>query len=137
MGMQIAPSVAVKRLMIPHKDGRISPVFDVARQCWLVDFSCCREIIRTEFRIETEDPLQRAGIVTEAGTQILLCCALSWPLEMALVSGGVQIIRNICGPVEEILAAFLSGQNDMRNYSMPGCGQGWRRCRRGGRGRRE
>ena len=87
------------------------------------------------------DPLQRAKAVARSGVEVLICGALSWPLEMALVSVGVEVIPNVCGKVEEVLTAFLTERLDQGSFWMPGC-CGWRRGLRtygrsqSGRGRR-
>lgn len=138
-----APSVAVApvlhlvlvmRIAIPTWRGRVSPVFDAARNLLLVDAQDGREIRREETTVEPADLVARAKRVAQLGTDLLICGAISWPLEATLVSTGVGVISQTCGPVEEVLRAFLSGQLTQQAFLMPGC-RGRRRRLRGRRRR--
>jgi len=125
------------RIAIPDWQGRISPVFDAAKKVLLVDVEGDRQVGRSEHRLAHLDPLLRAKEVAELGADMVICGAVSWPLEMALRSAGVGLIAQTCGPVEDVLDAFLSGQLTDEAYLMPGCcgrrrrfrgrhGHGWR-----------
>jgi predicted Fe-Mo cluster-binding NifX family protein len=121
---------------IPTWQGRISPVFDVARHLLLVEVERGRELSRTEETIEQTHLARRAERVARLGTDVLICGAISRPLEAILVSVGVRVIPQTCGPVEEVLRAFASGQLTEQAFLMPGC-CGRRRRFRGRRRRGE
>jgi predicted Fe-Mo cluster-binding NifX family protein len=113
------------KVAIPQWRGRVSPVFDVAGSLLLVDVNDGQELQREESALTASDPLKRAKQVSRLGTDVLICGAISWPLEVALSSDGVQVIPFTCGTVEEVLAAFVNGQLTSHAFSMPGC-CGWR-----------
>ncbi len=118
--------------------GRISPVFDVAGNLLLVDAQEGREACREEVAVEASGLVARAKRVAELSTNVLICGAISWPLEAMLVSAGVRVIPQTCGPVEDVLRAFLSGQLTEQAFLMPGCcgrRHRFRGRRRHGRGR--
>jgi predicted Fe-Mo cluster-binding NifX family protein len=115
--------------------GRISPVFDVAGNLLLVDAQDGREARREEAPVGPSGLAARAKRVAELGTDVLICGAISRPLEAMLASEGVRVIPQTCGPVEEVLRAFLSGQLTEQAFLMPGC-CGRRHRFRGGRRRR-
>lgn len=119
---------------IPTWDGRVSPVFDVAKHLLVVDVERNAEIGRSETDLEAPQLASRARRLTEVGVHVLICGAISWPLEAMLVSAGVQVIPQTCGPVEDVLRAFLSGQLMNEAFLMPGC-CGRRRRFHGGRRR--
>ncbi|MBN1549879.1 NifB/NifX family molybdenum-iron cluster-binding protein [bacterium] len=96
--------------MIPDWDGRVSPVFDVAKCVLIVDLENNREQGRSRHRIDSTDPLIRASKVTGLGTEILICCAISRSLENALTSAGIQIICGVCGQVEDVLVTYIDGR---------------------------
>jgi len=52
-------------------------------------------------------------------------------LEASLVKRGIQVIAQICGNVEEVLAAFTSGSLGEERFAMPGCCGQKRRRQRG------
>ncbi len=112
------------RLAIPTSAGRISPVFDVAERLLLVDINDGLETHRQEEQINITNPMQRTMRLTGLGVNLLICEAISRPLEMMLVAAGVQVIPQTCGSVEEVIRAFVTGQLTERSFLMPGC------CRR-------
>jgi hypothetical protein len=82
----------VMRVAIPFFDGRISPVFDTARRLLLVDIEGGREVWRTEQIVEEPELGPRARRVAELGADVLICGAISWPLEVMLLSARVEVI---------------------------------------------
>ena len=119
------------RTAIPIAEGRISPVFDVARRLLLVDIENGREVRRTEKVLEEVELAALARRVAELGADVLICGAISRPLEAMLLSTGVEVIPQTCGPVEDVLRAFISGQLTEQAFVIPGC-RGHRRAFRGG-----
>jgi predicted Fe-Mo cluster-binding NifX family protein len=116
---------------MPIWDGRISPVLDVAGRLLLVSTEDSAEVARREANLEQAPLAARVKRIRELGVDVLICGALSWPLEAMLVSAGVRVIPQMCGSVEDVLRAFLSGQLTDEAFRMPGCcGRRWRR--RGG-----
>jgi len=121
------------RVAITVFDGRISPVFDAARRLLLVDIENGREVWRTEQIVEEPELGPRARRVAEFSADVLICGAISWPLEAMLLSVGVEVIAQTCGPVEDVLKAFISGRLTEQAFVMPGCCGHRRRCRGGHR----
>ncbi len=119
------------RIAIPQWEGRVSPVFDVAGSLLLVDVENGREILREQRRLLGSDPLARADEFLSLGVEVLICGAISTPVEARLAASGVRVIGFTCGTVDEVLAAFLMGELSNRAFVMPGCHG--RRRRMGGR----
>lgn len=109
------------KVAIPHWQGRISPVFDVAGNVLLVEIQDGAEHARHQLAFNAEDPQARALRLAEAGADVLICGAISWPLEMAILATGVDVIGQTCGDVERVLAAFRDGRLHQRAFLMPGC----------------
>ena len=122
------------KVAIPTWYGNISPVFDVSRHLLVVNIERGEEVRRREEEICATELTRRAEHITRLGVDVLICGAISWPLERILVSAGVQVIPQTCGPVEDVLLAFVSGQLTGQAFLMPGCWGGHRR-RRGKRSR--
>jgi predicted Fe-Mo cluster-binding NifX family protein len=125
------------RVAIPHWYGRVSPVFDVAGNLFLVDVVDGKEQARQNVAIDAEQPQARADLLAEHGVTVLICGAISWPLERALSAAGIEVIPQTCGDVGQVLAAFTNGQLQQDAFLMPGCcgrrRQFRARCRRGRR----
>ena len=106
-------------------------MFDVAKHLLVVDIEGGAETGRREEDIRDAEFTRRVMRVAELDVDVLVCGAISRPLEDMLASRGVHVISQTCGPVEDVLRAFVSGQLTERTFLMPGC-CGRRRRFRGG-----
>lgn len=113
------------RLAIPQYQGRVSPVFDAAGSVLLIDLENGRELRRESQGLHQKDWLARAGEFLSLAPDVLICGAISAPLETLLISSGVQVMGFLCGPVDEVVAAFLKRNLAKGDFSMPGC-RAWR-----------
>ena len=121
---RILTSITVMKVAITCWQVRVSPVLDVASKALLVTLEQGRETMRQEVLVEGTGVLHRARHILRLGADIVICGAVSRPLELALHSVGVEVIAHVCGQVDEVLAAFIDGRLDEDAYLMPGC------CRR-------
>ena len=124
------------RVAIPTWSGRVSPVFDVAKHLLLVDLDGEAEAGRQEAAVEETELGARTRRMAQLGVNVLICGAISMPLEAMLVSAGVRVIPHTCGTVEEVLQAFASGRLTDETFLMPGCCGRRRQFRGGHRGGR-
>jgi predicted Fe-Mo cluster-binding NifX family protein len=123
------------KVAIPCWQGRISPVFDVAADLLLVEADEGTERHRQTARLDAADPDARARQLAELGAEVLLCGAISWRLELAVAAAGVEVISQICGQVEQVLAAFVEGRLAQQDFLMPGGSRRRQRLRMRRRGR--
>jgi predicted Fe-Mo cluster-binding NifX family protein len=130
IGTSLANHIIMK-IAIPQWKGRISPVLDEASKVLLVEIKDHLEQHRQENTLIPSHSWARAQVIRQLGAEILICGAVSRQLEAALRSAGIQVISNICGPVEAVLSAFREGRLDENVFLMPGC-CGRRRRFRGG-----
>ena len=96
-------------------------MFDVAKRLVVVKLEGDREVSREEAVIEETPLAARAKRVGELGVNVLICGAISMPLEAILASAGVLVIPHTCGPVESVLRAFVSRRLTDQAFLMPGC----------------
>lgn len=122
------------RVAVPHWQGRVSPVFDVARNVLVVEIGGSGDPVRQELALDGDDPRSRAMRLVESGAEVLVCGAISRPMEQAVLAAGIEVIPQTCGEIECVLAAFLDGRLGQGEFLMPGCCG--RRRRRMGCGRR-
>ena len=108
------------KVAVPVWSDRVSPVFDVAKHLLVVDIEGDTEVGRVNAAIEETRSGPRAKRVAQLGVNVLICGAVSMPLEDMLVSAGVRVILHVCGPVEEVLQTFVSGRLSDQ-FLMPGC----------------
>jgi len=73
----------------------------------------------------------------ELGVEVLLCGAISRPLERMIRASDVKVIPCLRGSIEEVIGAYLDGGLSDARFTLPGFGPGasrvrGRRRRRGG-----
>jgi len=109
------------RVAIPIHEGRISPVFDVARQLLVIEIVDGSVTGQDEESMVGPESLSRPRSVVRFGVDVLICGAISRPLEAVLVSAGVTVIARRCGPVLDVLRAFMTDELNENAFLMPGC----------------
>ncbi|MGC9197824.1 MAG: NifB/NifX family molybdenum-iron cluster-binding protein [Acidobacteriaceae bacterium] len=113
------------RIAIPHWQGRIAPVFDVAGRLLLIDAENGLEVSRQERVLLKTTFSDRAAELVSFEANVLLCGAISAPLQRKLLASGLKVIAFVCGTVDEVLAAYLRGSLADPAFAMPGCHR-WR-----------
>jgi predicted Fe-Mo cluster-binding NifX family protein len=121
------------KVAIPYWQSRISPVFDVAQHVLLVDLDGPDGPKRSDLTLGDEDPPRRAAQLARANADVLICGAISRPMELAVSAAGIRVIGQICGDVECVLQAFAENRLGQEAFRMPGCCNRRRRCRGGRR----
>jgi predicted Fe-Mo cluster-binding NifX family protein len=125
------------RIAIAHSAGRISPVFDVTNNLLVIEVVGGAEVRRNHCTLVSRNPFMRAREVAGLGVELLVCGALSHVQEAALVRTGIQVAGFICGDVEAVFDAVITGRLADGCFLMPGCFGNRRRLRvqgrRGGR----
>jgi predicted Fe-Mo cluster-binding NifX family protein len=122
------------KVLLPIHGQRIAPVFDVARRFLVAELGSAAVAARSEVSIAAEDPVAKTRALLATGASVIICGAISRPLERLLSSAGLRVISNTCGALDEVLAAYVARRLGERAFLMPGCGgRQRRRRRRGGR----
>ncbi|MCU0305259.1 MAG: hypothetical protein MUC56_14500 [Thermoanaerobaculales bacterium] len=107
------------RIAMPVWQDLVSPVFDVARTVLVADVDTVNGRTRA-FESHAVDPARPATTLQNLGVDVLICSAISPPVEAALWMVGIEVVPDICGRPEEIVAAFLGGAEMLRRYRSPG-----------------
>ena len=102
-------------------DDRLSPLFDVAKRLLVIDIEDGLEVNRQEETIEEMELAERTRRLVALEVNVLICGAISRPMEDMLVSARIKVIPQTCGPVEGVLRTFLRGQLNGQAFLMPGC----------------
>jgi len=111
----------------PFWENRIAPVFDTARQVYIVEVESGRIVWEGQEPLAGDLPVQKALRLSELGVGTLICGAISRPLKEMIAGCGIQIIPFVAGGLREVVQAWSSGGFDRNAYVMPGCFRGRRR----------
>jgi len=107
------------RIAIPVWNGRVSPVFDVARTICVADMD--DDLGETNPRAtHALNPVRPVSTLTELGVDLLVCSAISAPLVSAMSASGIEVISDICGSPDEIIAALAAGGDGLEGLRSPG-----------------
>jgi predicted Fe-Mo cluster-binding NifX family protein len=110
-------------------------VFDVAQHLLLVELTDKAVLSRAMVPLPEADSARRVRRLQDLQVRTLICCAVSQPLKEALVGGGIEVNDEVCGDVEEIVAAYQNGTLGEERFAMPGYGgHEWAGPRRGNAG---
>ncbi|MBP7341960.1 MAG: NifB/NifX family molybdenum-iron cluster-binding protein [Smithellaceae bacterium] len=99
----------------------ISTVFDAADQLLILDMDNTEAPRRSTARFSGKDPASRISDLAARGINVLICGAISRPMERSIASRGVIVHSFVRGPVEDVLAAYLGNRLSLEVFSLPGC----------------
>lgn len=105
-------------------DNRIAPVFDIARQIYVVETESGRIIAETEELFANDMQAKKVFRIVELGISTLVCGAISRPLHAMIIGSGIRVICFVAGDLRRIIKAWLDGNLESGKFAMPGC------CRR-------
>jgi predicted Fe-Mo cluster-binding NifX family protein len=110
----------MKLALSVYKD-YISNVFDTSDQLLIFEADGAGSQKRTSFKLNSVDIAGRASQIKEMQIEVLICGAISRPLEASLISLGIRVYAFVRGPLEEVLVAYQNGHLDQAIFAMPGC----------------
>ena len=99
----------------------ISTVFDAADQLLILEPEGTNGYKRTTTKLISTDVTGRASEMKERQIDVLICGAISRPLEKLLISSGICVFAFVRGPIEEVLAAYKSNCLEQAVFTLPGC----------------
>lgn len=109
------------RTVISLWNGRIAPVFDVARNFWVVETTKEGIIAQYERRFPTDDARERAQLLATLQADHLVCGAITRYFHEALTEHGIQVVSFVAGELEQVIQACMSNTLTDGRLAMPGC----------------
>lgn len=107
------------KLAIPNWEGRVSSVFDFARQAVIVELSDARELARSEVALSRQGP---ANVVKlrQLGVDTLICGAISRVSASWASACGIRLFPYVTGSIDEVIEAFKNEQLGSERFVLPG-----------------
>ena len=122
------------RVAIPIWSDRLCTVFDFANHLLIVDLEGGKVLKRNEYALGNMPPLILANRLLNLNVRVLICGAVSRPLASLVSNYGIKIIPFICGDIEEVLHAYITGSLADQRFYLPGCTSTSELYRKGHRG---
>jgi predicted Fe-Mo cluster-binding NifX family protein len=105
------------RVALPIWQGRISPVFDVAKRLRIVETDNGSITSQVDHEICADNRPQE---LADLGVKVLICGAITRALEVALWTEGIEVISKVRGPVDVVVDSYLRGRLNQRRFAIPG-----------------
>jgi predicted Fe-Mo cluster-binding NifX family protein len=99
-------SAMAMKVALPFWNGRISPVFDVAKNLRVLEIE--HGTVTQTHNVRIEDG-GRVARLEELDVDTLVCAAISRPLEAACWVAGVEVVSDVSGRLDEVIEALLNG----------------------------
>jgi len=110
------------RAALSYAGDRVAPVFDVAGEILLVDTGPGAAVLSEKSEKLGEGlPVQKALKLAELGVEVLVCGAISRPLQETVAAYGIQVKPFITGKLKEVMRALVAGELEGESFTMPGC----------------
>lgn len=124
------------KLAITVWNGRVAPLFDVAKHIMVVKTEGFGKPIGPVMHValEHDEVKQKIAALVSLGVEAIICGAISREYEEALMDAGIEMDAFVAGDVSEVIDAWQRGRMRQRSYSMPGCSCPRHRCLRRNRG---
>jgi predicted Fe-Mo cluster-binding NifX family protein len=103
-------------------EGRISPLFDAARELLVADIDDRGVIRRRHEPMTPQWPSRVVNRLIEQGVTILICGAISEAPAGMIEAAGIRLVAFVAGAVDDILGTLAKGHPIVPAFSMPGCG---------------
>ncbi len=125
------------RVAVTVWEDTVSTVCDFSSRLLVFDVTGDEVKKRSFIPFETGIMPERVNQLEALGVEVLLCGAISRPLERMIRASGVKVIPCLRGSIEEVIGAYLDGGLSDARFILPGFGPGaicvrGRRRRRGG-----
>ena len=102
----------------------VSTVCDFASRILVFDVTGNEVKSRSSIPFETGTMTERVNQLGALGVEVLLCGAISRPLERMIRASGVKVIPCLRGSIDEIIRAYLEGGLPDARFILPGFGPG-------------
>ena len=109
------------KVAIPVWNSQISTVFDFSRRIMTARIRA-GDVTDTRYHdVYATTMVERTACLRDLNVDVLLCGAISLPLERMIVASEITVIPFLKGTVTEVLDAYLSGHIVDSQFSLPGC----------------
>ncbi len=112
------------KLAMPVWDDSVSTVLDFSDCLLVVDFESGTINGRSMADFAGNTIVEKVARLRELDIQVLLCGAVSRPMERMITALGIGIVPFLRGRVDDVLNAYFSGRLLEPGFMLPGCRQG-------------
>lgn len=123
------------KVLITVWNGRVSPVFDVAKDGLLLDIESGAVVSKNSVSIVYGNCMHKVDFILNEKIDVLVCGAVSRRIEVELIDKGVVVHSFISGDIDEVIEGLIHNRLSGSDFAMPGCARGRGNGRMGRMGR--
>lgn len=99
----------------------VSIVFDTAEELLILEQREGNIFHWSIARFLSLEASARAKQLKTMGIDVLICGAISRPVEAVISAAGITVVSFVRGPAKEVLKAYITGQLQSGAFALPGC----------------
>jgi len=120
----------MNKIAVPVWNGCVSNVFEFSDTVQLITLENDRIVSRRDLHLSRVSDLERTNCLIESRPEVLLCGAISRQFCERIASAGIEVVSLVCGPVDQVINAYLAGDLSRQEFAFPGCKESAGRCTR-------
>lgn len=122
VGRRVSTGSHMSKAAFSLWNGRIAPVFDVARQVRVVDVASGHKSAETDEWLPDGAPAQKVAALLSLSVGTLVCGAVSRPMRDMLEARAITVVPFVAGELGPVIQAWLEGRVTASEFAMPGGG---------------
>lgn len=107
-------------IVVPKWEDKISPVFDNAVKIKIFEIEKSKIARSDDMYLAGLSLCDRIELFHDLKIEMIICGAITKPCYQNLTSRGIRIISFVTGKIDEVIKAYLSGEDIAHIYCMPG-----------------
>ena len=111
------------KVLITVWNGRISPVFDVAKEGLLINVENGEVVSKDSVSIVYGTCMHKVDFIINEKIDVLICGAVSRRVELELIDKGIFVYSFVSGDIDEVITGFIHNRLTNAGFAMPGCGR--------------
>lgn len=108
------------KLAMPIWENHVSTVLDFSENLLIIEIEGREIISQSSINWSLCNDAMKASLLKEEGVSVLLCGAVSKPLQILLENMGINLISCLRGQKDVILNAYMEGQLCEKSFRLPG-----------------
>jgi predicted Fe-Mo cluster-binding NifX family protein len=96
-------------IAVTMHDGRVSPVYGVAKEILLVSVKNGRETHRERRALDGGSPTRQVQRLADLAVDTLICGGITTNQAELLSAAGIRVVSHVAGPVDHVIRAYLAG----------------------------
>ncbi|MCG8571624.1 MAG: hypothetical protein MJB14_15930 [Spirochaetes bacterium] len=109
------------KIAIPVNDNKISSVMDFSNRLSISKVNGNEWEILKGVDFSNENLKIKLQVLLDNNIDLVICGVLSNYLSEMIIKQNIKILSGFCGPIEEVIQAYINNKLCIKKYMLPGC----------------